>query len=70
MRMGIRLEGLVQPRRLLARQSEVAHGDFLRISGFGADLRDVGIYLPDGTHHGLATFTDEANANLCAILNP
>jgi hypothetical protein len=48
--------------------SEVAHGNFLRISGMGADFRDVGIYLPDGTHHGLASFTDEAAARLCALL--
>jgi hypothetical protein len=36
----------------------------------GADFRDVGIYLPDGTHHGLASFTDEATARLCALLAP
>ena len=54
----------------LSSDSEVAHGDFLRISGFGSELRDVGIYLPDGTHHGLASFSDEANARLCAMLTP
>jgi hypothetical protein len=50
--------------------SEVAHGNFLRISGMGADFRDVGIYLPDGTHHGLASFTRDAEARLCAMLTP
>ena len=48
--------------------SEVAHGNFLRISGMGGDFRDVGIYGPEGTHHGLASFTDEAAARLCALL--
>ena len=54
----------------LSSDSVVAHGNFLRISGMGADFRDVGIYLPDGTHHGLASFTDEAAARLCALLAP
>jgi hypothetical protein len=54
----------------LSSDSEVAHGDFLRISGMGADFRDVGIYGPEGTHHGLASFTDEATARLCAMLTP
>ena len=44
----------------LSSDSEVAHGDFLHISGMGAGFRDVGIYLPDGTRDGLAFFTDEA----------
>ena len=50
--------------------SGVAHGNFLRISGMGSAFRDVGIYLADGTHHGLASFTDEAAARLCAMLTP
>lgn len=50
--------------------SEVAHGNFLRISGMGADFRDVGLYGPEGTHHGLASITDEATARLCAMLTP
>ena len=54
----------------LSSDSVVARGNFLRISGMGADFRDVGIYLPDGTHHGLASFTDEATARLCALLAP
>lgn len=54
----------------LSSDSEVAHGDFLRISGMGAGFRDVGIYLPDGTHHGLASFTDAATGRLCAMLMP
>ena len=52
----------------LSSDSVVDHGNFLRISGMGADFRDVGIYMPDGTHHGLASFTDEAAARLCALL--
>ena len=48
--------------------SAVEHGNFLRISGMGADFRDVGIYGPEGTHHGLASFTDGAAARLCALL--
>jgi hypothetical protein len=54
----------------LSSDSEVSHGDFLRISGFGADLRDTGIFLPDGTHRGHSSFTDEANARLCQLLTP
>jgi hypothetical protein len=54
----------------LSSDSVVAHGNFLRISGMGADFRDVGIYGPEGTHHGLASFTDEAAARLCALLAP
>ena len=46
----------------LSSDSEVSHGDFLRISGMGAGFRDAGIYLPDGTQHGLTSFTDEATA--------
>lgn len=54
----------------LSSDSVVAHGNFLRISGMGAEFRDVGIYGPEGTHHGLASFTDEATARLCALLAP
>ena len=55
----------------LSSDSEVAHGNFVRISGMGADMRDVGHYLfPEGTHHGLFTFTDEAIARLCGLLTP
>jgi hypothetical protein len=54
----------------LSSDSVVARGNFLRISGMGADFRDVGIYGPEGTHHGLFSFTDEATARLCAMLTP
>ena len=55
----------------LSSDSEVAHRNFVRISGMGADMRDVGHYLfPEGTHHGLFTFTDEAIARLCGLLTP
>ncbi len=47
-----------------------SHGNGLRVAGLGRDLRDTGIWLPDGTHHGLATFTDEAFDRLCEVLLP
>jgi hypothetical protein len=54
----------------LSSDSEVAHGDFTRVSGMGADFRDVGVYFADGTHHGLASFTDDAAVRLCVLLTP
>jgi hypothetical protein len=53
----------------LSSDSEVSHGNFIRIDGMGSFSRDAGIWLPDDTHHGLLTiFSDESNARLCALL--
>ncbi len=43
-------------------------GATLRVPALGSDLHDVGVWLPDGTHHGLVTYTDEAAARLCDLL--
>jgi hypothetical protein len=43
-------------------------GATLRVPALGSDLHDVGIWLPDGTHHGRVTYTDEAAARLCDLL--
>jgi len=49
--------------------SEVSHGNFLRIEGMGSLGRETGIWLPDGTHHGLLTDdSPESEAKLCALL--
>lgn len=48
--------------------SQTAHGNLLRIEGTGSLARDVGIWLPDGTHHGLFSLGDEGAAALCALL--
>ena len=45
-------------------------GAILRVPALGSDLHDVGIWLPDGTHHGHVTYTDEAAARLCELLAP
>jgi hypothetical protein len=53
----------------LSSDSEVSHGNFIRVDGMGSLGRDVGIWLPDGTHHGLLTiFSAESDAKLCALL--
>ena len=54
----------------LSSGSEISHGSFERVDGLGSLGRDAGIYLPDGTHHGLFTLGDEADAKLCALLVP
>jgi hypothetical protein len=54
----------------LSSVSEVSHGSLERIDGLGSLGRDAGIWLPDGTHHGLFTLGDEADAKLCALLVP
>lgn len=43
-------------------------GATLRVPALGPDLHDVGIWLPDGTHHGLVTYTDDGAARLCSLL--
>ena|SRR6476646_6399802 len=43
-------------------------GATVRVPALGSDLHDVGIWLPDETHHGLVTFTDDAAARLCELL--
>jgi hypothetical protein len=43
-------------------------GATLRVPALGSDLHDTGIWVPDGTHHGLVTYTDEAAARLCSLL--
>jgi hypothetical protein len=46
----------------------VVQSNVLRIEGMGSLARDVGIWLPDGTHHGLFSLGDEGDAALCALL--
>jgi hypothetical protein len=49
--------------------SEVSHGNFVRIDGMGSLGREAGIWLPDGTHHGLLSdVSPESEAQLCALL--
>jgi hypothetical protein len=51
--------------------SEVSHGNFLRVEGLGSVLHEAGIWLPDGTHHGiLADFSDDNLQSLCELLMP
>ena len=52
----------------LSSDSETVHGNVLRIEGMRSLARDVGIWLPDGTHHGLFSLGDEGDAALCALL--
>lgn len=53
----------------LSSDSEVSHGNFVRIDGMGSLGRETGIWLPDGTHHGLLSDTSpESDARLCALL--
>jgi hypothetical protein len=52
----------------LSSAAETVHGNVLRIEGMGSLARDVGIWLPDGTHHGLFSLGDEGDAALCALL--
>jgi hypothetical protein len=53
----------------LSSDSEVSHGNFIRIDGMGSLERDAGIWLPGDTHHGLLTiFSAESDAKLCALL--
>ena len=52
----------------LSSDSETVHGNVLRIEGMGSLARDVGIWLPDGTHNGLFSLGDEGDAALCALL--
>jgi hypothetical protein len=53
----------------LSSDSEVFHSGF-RVPALGAGFHDSGIYLPDGTHQGHTSFTDEAKARLCELLTP
>ena len=53
----------------LSSDSEVSHGNIIRVDGMGSLGRDAGIWLPDGTHHGLLTNeSPEGEALLCALL--
>ena len=53
----------------LSSDSEVSRGNFIRIDGMGSLGRETGIWLPDGTHHGLLSDdSPEAEAILCALL--
>ncbi len=55
----------------LSSDSEVAHGSFLRVPALGAGFHESGIGMADGTDRGhLDSFTDEAKAQLCALLVP
>jgi hypothetical protein len=50
--------------------SEVAHGDGLRVPALGAGFHDSGIYFADGAQQGHTSFTDEDKARLCDLLTP
>jgi hypothetical protein len=52
----------------LSSDSETVDGNVLRIEGMGSLARDVGTWLPDGTHHGLFSLGDECDAALYALL--
>jgi hypothetical protein len=53
----------------LSSDSEVSHGSFLRVPALGAGFHESGIGMADGTERGhLNSFTDEAKAELCALL--
>jgi len=48
-----------------------SHGSFLRVPALGAGFHESGIGMADGTDRGhLDSFTDEAKAQLCALLVP
>jgi hypothetical protein len=71
---GLAIDGSSDARYLvpgdLSSVSEISHGSLERVDGLGSLGRDAGIWLPDGTHHGLFTLGDEADAQLCALLVP
>ena len=53
----------------LSSDSEVSHGNFIRIDGMGSLGRETGIWLPDGSHHGLLSDEGpESEARLCGLL--
>jgi hypothetical protein len=53
----------------LSSDSETSHGNFLRIDGMGSLGRETGIWLPDGTHHGLLSdASPESERLLCTLL--
>lgn len=52
----------------LTSDSEVSHGNFMRVQGGGSAFRDVGLYRADGTRVGLHTFTEDVFPKLCALL--
>ena len=45
-----------------------SHGNGLLVLGSQPQLRDTGIWLPDGTHHGQFSFDDEGFDALCEAL--
>jgi hypothetical protein len=51
-----------------ATQELTSHGNALLVIGAKGSIRDTGIYLPDGTHHGHLPFSDEDLAVLCDLL--
>jgi hypothetical protein len=53
----------MNPRRILVAAA-------VRIEGMRSLARDVGIWIPDDTHHGLFSLGDEGDAALCALLVP
>jgi hypothetical protein len=52
----------------LSSDSEVSHGNFVRVDGMGSIGRETGIWLPDGTHHGLLTDDPSSERLFCALL--
>ena len=52
----------------LSSDSEVSHGNFVRVDGMGSLGRETGIWLPDGTHHGLLTDDPSSEVLFCALL--
>ena len=49
-------------------QEITSHGNGLLIIGSKGEIRDTGIWYPDGSHHGLAPFSDSDMELLCELL--
>jgi hypothetical protein len=47
-----------------------SHGNGLLVIGARGEIRDTGIYLPDGTHRGRSPFSDSDLELLCELLQP
>jgi hypothetical protein len=53
-----------------ATQVLTSHGNALLVIGAKGEIRDTGIYLSDGTHHGRSPFSDADLDLLCDLLQP
>ena len=51
-------------------QEITSHGNALLILGARGQIRDTGIYYPDGAHHGRSPFSDADLDLLCELLRP